>query len=33
VIVQSNVSDASTSADFPGCGTISFSGNTRITTD
>jgi hypothetical protein len=31
VIVQSNVSDASTSADFPGCGTISFSGNTRIT--
>ena len=31
VTVQNNVSDTSTTVDFPGCGTVVFSGNVRIT--
>ncbi len=31
VVVRDNVSDASTTADFPGSGSITFSGNVRIT--
>ncbi len=31
VTIQNNVSDASTTVDFPGCGTVVFSGNARIT--
>ena len=30
VTVQDNVSDTSTIADFPGCGTVVFTGNVRI---
>ena len=30
VIVRNNVSDTTTTAEFSGCGTVSFSGNTRI---
>ena len=31
VIVRDNVSDTSTTADFPGSGSVTFSGNVRIT--